>query len=135
MIEAYKELLSEIKIHENLRDAAETNIKYYKRIANSSAPTGISGIGYDDMPKGSKNQMSFGDCAMRFYYWVGQHEMEKNIIEELEGRKQEIDEAINCLDITVKVAKLRAMGLTQEQVAELVDRSPRQVQRIEAKIG
>lgn len=135
MIETYKELLAEIELHKNLLESAIENRSYYQRIIKCSAPKDIGSIDYSGFPKGSKNQMDFGVAVSKIAKYNSMIQVEQEILNKLERNKKAIDEAIDCMDITVKVSRLRAMGLTQEQVAELVDRSTRQVQRIEAKLN
>jgi hypothetical protein len=135
MIEGYKELLNSIELHKNLYDVADMNYQYYDRIFYSGTPRGISSINYDGMPKGSRNYKDIADTIAEMQRWLHMRDIEEDIIKRLETHKKAIDECINKSDITVKVAQLRALGLTQMQVAELVERSPRQVQRIEKKVS
>lgn len=113
----YKELLNEIELHKNYLEVAELNYEYYNKIFTSNV------------------HMDLYNNIMKMQKWLIERETEESILRELNYRKDEIDKCINNTnDIMVKVSQLRDMGLTQEQVGELVDRSPRQIQNIEAKL-
>jgi DNA-directed RNA polymerase specialized sigma24 family protein len=130
----YKEILDEIELHENLLDCAEISYKYYNDILNNRNPKEISGICYDAMPKGARIDMDLVQAIDRAHKWASMIDIESEIIKNLENKKMQIDECINNIsDIREKVIRLRSMGLTQEQVAELVDRSDRQIRNIEKK--
>jgi mevalonate kinase len=134
MIEGYKQLLNSIELHRHLRDSAEIQYNYNLNIMNSNAPRELSGMQYSDMPKGSKNYKDIAYIVADLQKYKHMYEIEDNILKQLEEHKKVIDECINQSDITVKVAQLRAMGLTQEQVGELINISDRHVRRIEAKL-
>lgn len=132
----YKEILQEIEIHENLLDAAEDSYKYYNDILNNRNPHEVSAVCNDDMPSGSRTDMDLIQAIDRAHRWSSMIDIENDIIKKLEERKVKIDECVNSLEnITVKVKILRAMGLTQEEVGELVGRTDRQVRRIENKMS
>jgi hypothetical protein len=134
MIKGYKELLAEIEIHSNLLEAHRTSYQYYTMIADSWSPSEVGAMSYDGMPKGSSNDLDPAVVFTRAIHYSGRMKEEKEILNQLMTNKQLIDKAINETDIKVKVGMLRAMGLTQEQVAELIERSTRQVQNIERNI-
>lgn len=135
MIEGYKQLLNAIELHKNLKEAAENEYSYNYKILYGNAPKELSGMQYSDMPKGNRNMKQTLRVIEDLQRWQHQYYLEDEQIKVLEAHKKAIDECIDKSDITIKVAQLRALGLTQMQVAELVERSPRQVQRIESKIS
>lgn len=135
-LNTYKEILKEIELHEHLLDSAEINYKYYNDILNNRNPLDIKAICYSDDIKGSKPDMDLVQAIDYAHKWSSMVDIENNIIKTLEKQKIKIDECVNSLeDATVKVSMLRAMGLTQEQVGELVGISDRHVRRLENKMS
>ena len=131
----YKAILDEIEMHENLLDCAEISYKYYNNILNNRNPKEISSICYEGMPIGTRTDMDLVQAIDSAHKWASMIDIENEIIKNLEDKKIQIDECINNIsDIKEKVIRLRAMGLTQEQVAELVDRTDRQIRNIERKV-
>lgn len=129
----YKKLINEINYHKNIYDAAETCYKYYKKLIDKSGPKDISAISYDGLPKGTRNDMDFKKVVEEVSKWENIMFLEKCTIDQLEEKKVKIDNCISNMNIEVKVSQLRALGLTQEQVAELVDRSTSTIKRIDKK--
>lgn len=131
----YKEILNAIEYHKNLYDIADTSVEYYDEILHGNAPKDISGQSIDGMPHGSKNFASVADTIDELQKWLHMRELEESTMKRLEGQKRVIDTCINSMDdITVKVQQLRAMGLTQEQVGEVLNRTDRQIRNIEKKL-
>lgn len=125
MIEGYKKLLNDLNMHIKFKEAFTDEYKYNQELFN------------ENMEPGTRKTIShkpIDRVVADLRYYENLIYIEDENIKHLETKIKEIDECINESDITVKVSRLRALGLTQEQVAELVERSPRQVQRIEAKI-
>lgn len=129
----YKKLLNEIDSHQGIYDAAEISYNYYCKLYNNGAPKEISAISYDGMPKGTRNDMDIKSIIENMTYWDNIMFLEKSIIDKLNEKIKIIDGCINDMDIEVKVSQLRSLGLTQEQVAELVDRSTSTIKRIDKK--
>jgi hypothetical protein len=134
MINGYKELIAEIDIHTYLKESAEESFKYYKRIADSWKPKDMGAMSYSGMPKGSSMDLDPGIVFTRSIIYATRVKEEEEILDKLQTKKALIDKAINETNITVKVGILRAMGMTQEQVAELIGYSDRQVRNIEKKM-
>ena len=126
MVEGYKELLNSINLHKHYKEVAESEYKYNQTLYHKH------------FSLADKRAIVTLKPLDRVVEDLNKYEsmiyLEDENIKYLEEQKKAIDECINQSDITVKVAQLRAMGLTQEQVSELVDRTPRQVQNIEKKI-
>jgi hypothetical protein len=133
-INTYKDLCTEIEMHEHLLDISEKNYKYYNDILNNRNPNEISAICNEDMPNGARIDMDLVQAIDRAHRWSSAIDIENDNLKFLQEKKSKIDECMNNLDITIKVSTLRSLGMTQEEVAEIVNRSPRQVQNIEYKI-
>lgn len=115
VLNMYKELTNEIWLHTNFYETAEISFEYWNKEMQIHHPDLISTM----------------EKCQRFSLMMQQ---EQDIIDALTAKKDKIDDAINNIkSINVKVMALRDMGLTQEQVGELIDRSDRQVRRIERK--
>lgn len=126
MLEGYQELLNSIELHKNLLEVAKNEFAYNKRLFDSNK--------YFSSSRADTTQKDISRILEDLKRWEIIIYLEEERIKYLEDRKAEIDECINKADITVKVAQLRALGLTQEQVAELIDRTDRQVRNIEKKL-
>lgn len=134
MIDGYKELIAEIDIHTYLKESAEESLKYYQKVAERWTPRELGAMNYNGMPKGSSLDLDPGIVFTKAIIYANKVKEEEEMLGKLQTKKALIDKAINETNINVKVGMLRAMGLTQEQVAELIDRSTRQVQNIEKSI-
>jgi hypothetical protein len=121
MIEGYKKLINDLNMHKRFKDAFQNEYEYNQRLFHKHASTSMAIKSLDRVVD-----------DLRYYENLIYIENE-NIIR-LEAKIKAIDECINQSDVTVKVAQLRALGMTQESVAELVGIGDRHVRRIEAKL-
>lgn len=140
-IACYKDLLELIDINEKIKQKcvdslAEINKFLLEHGKPQGYPQGKSYNDYDSI-HGSKKEYHAEDYqrlveeAARLENMIF---LQDSLIENYRQAKKEVDECLfNIKDITVKVKTLRDMGLTQEEVAELVDRSDRQIRRIEKR--
>jgi hypothetical protein len=134
MIDGYKELIAEIGIHTYLKESAEESLKYYQKVAERWTPKELGAMNYSGMPKGSSLDLDPGIVFTKAIIYANKVKEEEEMLDKLKTKKALIDKAINETNINVKVGMLRAMGLTQEQVGELIGYSDRQVRNIEKKI-
>ncbi|MCM8710527.1 helix-turn-helix domain-containing protein [Clostridium sp. SYSU_GA19001] len=120
----YKKLLNDLEMHKRFKEAALVEYDYNKQL-------------FDKHKKINNRDTISNKPLDRILEELKHYEnmiyIEEENIKNLEEKIKLIDECIEQADITVKVAQLRAMGLTQEQVGELIDISDRHVRRIEAK--
>lgn len=126
MLEGYKELLNSIELHKNLLKVAKNEFAYNKRLFDNNK--------YFSSSRADTTQKDISRIVEDLQKWKNIVYIEEERLKYLEEKKETIDECIEQSDITVKVAQLRALGLTQEQVAELIDRTDRQVRNIEKKL-
>ncbi len=136
IIQSYNDICSKIAALELWIDSLQRDIKYYTKLLHSGAPKDISGINYDGMPKGSRNDMSLDRIVESIHkaeshLYLAQEELKcKNKL------KQSIEEVLSSIEgMEYKVFYYRVVkGLTQEQTAEIIDRSDRQIRNIEKKM-
>lgn len=126
MLEGYKELLNSIELHKTQLEVAKDEFAYNKRLFDNNK--------YFSSSRAGTTQKDISRVVEDLRRWENIIYIEEERLKYLEEKKAAIDECINQSDITVKVAQLRALGLTQEQVAELIDRTDRQVRNIEKKL-
>lgn len=136
IIQSYNDILREIEGLELRVEDINTSIKYYQRLLHKDAPKEISGIKYSDMPTGNGNAMTLD----RIYCAIGKLESHLYLTEEALRYKTQ-----SRIDIENLLGKMegieyqvfyyrRVRGLTQEQTAEAIDRSDRQIRNIEKRI-
>jgi ribosome-binding protein aMBF1 (putative translation factor) len=126
MIEGYKKLINDLKLHRKRLEAFWVEFNYNNNLFEDAKKPNT---------RRTVNDKPLNRIVEDIRYYENLINIETDSAERLEKKIKEIDECINESDITVKVGRLRALGMTQEDVAELIERSPRQVQRIEAKIS
>lgn len=140
-ITCYKDLIELIKSNELIRDNAQKSLDAINNYLNSI-----------DKPKGYKTKTSYTDydaiCGARvelgtemFKKLTDEARQLENIIllqdanlERYYKMRDEYDNIVNnTTDAFVKVKTLRELGMTQEEVAEAVEKSTRTIQRMEKK--
>ena len=136
IIQSYNDILREIEGLELRIEDTRTSIKYYQRLLHKDAPKEMSGMHYSDMPTGNGNAMTLD----RIYCAIGKLESHLYLTEEALRYKTQ-----SRIDIENLLGKMegieyqvfyyrRVRGLTQEQTAEAIDRSDRQIRNIEKRI-
>jgi DNA-directed RNA polymerase specialized sigma24 family protein len=136
IIQSYNDICSKIAALEIWIDSLERDKKYYQKLLHGGAPKDISGINYDGMPKGSRNDMTLDRILASI------HKVESHLVlaeEELRLKTQsriDIENVLSKMEgIEYQVFYYRVVrGLTQEQTSEAIERCTRQVQNIEKKI-
>lgn len=126
MIGGYKDLLNSIAMHQHFKEVAQDEYEYNQKLFSKSggmAPS-INSTAVKDLVRVVEDLRKYENMIY----------LEDEQLKHLEEQKKLIDECINKSSVTVKVAQLRAMNLTQEQVSELVERSVSTVQRIDRKL-
>jgi len=129
----YKDLCIEIEMHEDLLDIAEKSYKYYSDTLNNRNPGEISAICNNDMPSGGRVDMDLVQAIDRAHKWSSAIDIENDNLKYLQEKKVKIDQCMDNLDISIKIKALRSLGMTQEEVGDIVGRSTRQIQNIERK--
>jgi DNA-binding transcriptional regulator YiaG len=131
----YKELIDEIELHKNLMESHEISFNYWNDKIIGWKPKELTAQQYSDMPHGSKDLPDASRVMCKAIMFKTLMEEEKKLLKDLTTKKNIIDNCIeNISDITIKVRQLRAIGLTQEKVAEIIGIGDRHVRRIENKI-
>lgn len=136
IIQSYNDICAKIAALEIWIDSLQRDIKYYTKLLNSGAPKDISGINYDGMPKGSRNDTSL-DRILEAIHKAESHlylaEEEKKYKEQ---QKKQLEEVMaNMEGLEYKVYYYRAIkGMTQIEVAAELDKSDRHIRRIEKKL-
>lgn len=125
MIEGYKKLLNDLEMHKRFKTAFTSEYEYNQGLLNKNTEMNT---------KSTLSNKPIDRILEDLKYYGNLVYIENENIVRLEGQIKAIDECINQSDVTIKVARLRALGMSQEAVAELVDRCPRQVQRIEKEL-
>jgi len=136
IIQSYNDICAKIAALNIWIDSLERDKKYYTKLLHSGCPKDISGINYDGMPKGSRNDMTI-DRILASLQKVESHlylaHEEKSCKEQ--SKKQIEGVMSNMESIECKVYYLRIVkGMTQLQVAEELDKSDRQIRRVEKKL-
>lgn len=140
-IRTYKDLTKLIATGEEVkRDLLKALQEIKEYLETQDKPQGVSeGTSYNDYDTihGSREKLGYEqlkeiikqasqlnsmlvlqDSSLEYYYKI----------------KKDTDDCINQVcDVTIKVSMLRDKGFTQEEVAELVERSPRTIQRLDKK--
>ena len=136
IIQSYNDILREIEGLELRIDDIETSIKYYQRLLHKDAPKEMSGMQYSDMPTGNGNAMSLD----RIYYSIGK--LESHLYLTRQALESKVQTRIDIEGVLSKMEGLeyqvfyyrKVRGLTQEQTAEAINRSDRQIRNIEKRI-
>lgn len=119
-IKTFKDLKIQKEMHESIKDTAEQNKKYYKRILDKSWPHGISPIELDGLPHGHTNDMSLDRLIMYISKYDSMIYIEQCIIENLEKLEKDITDRVMQLDsIDFKVVYMRdILGMPLQEVAD-----------------
>lgn len=135
IIQSYNDICSKIAALEIWISSLERDIKYYTRLLDNG-PREMGAINYDGMPKGSRNDMTLDRIIESI------HKAESHLVlaeEELRLKTQsriDIENVLGKMEgIEYQVFYYRVVrGLTQEQTAEIIDRTDRQIRNIEKKL-
>jgi hypothetical protein len=136
IIQSYNDICAKIAALEIWIDSLQRDIKYYTALLHSGAPKDISGISYDGMPKGSRNDMSL-DRIVESIHKAESHlylaQEEKKCKEQ---QKKQLEEVMGNMEgLEYKVYYYRVVkGMTQLEVAEELDKSDRHIRRLEKKL-
>jgi DNA-directed RNA polymerase specialized sigma24 family protein len=136
IIQSYNDICAKISALEIWIDSLERDKKYYTKLLHGGAPADISGINYDGMPKGSRNDMTLDRIIESI------HKAESHLYLAEEELKCKIQSKIDIEGVLSKMEGIehqvfyyrQVRGLTQEQTAEAIERCTRQVKRIEKNI-
>ena len=83
-IKTFKDLKIQKEMHENIKEIAEQNKKYYQKILDKSEPHDISPIELDGLPHGYANAMSLDRLIIYISKYDSMIYIEQCIIENLE---------------------------------------------------
>ena len=134
-IQNYKDLLTQIEIHENIIENAEKNKEYY--IKQLHEPKDIKAICYDGMPHGNYSEISLDRIVEYINKYDSMVEIETNILQQLEKAKDEIDKKINSLTgLYFKVAYMKEIeGKTLQEIADKLGYSIDRIKQVSAELG
>lgn len=137
IIKGYQDLQNEIDIHENLKDIAERNLKYYSKQMNTGAPHEISAIAPDGQPHGNYSPITLDRAWDEVQKWEHAKEIEESAIEYLQKKKKEIEDSINSLkDLEYKVAFMRIIERkTLQEIADELHHSFSTIAHVSAEIS
>jgi hypothetical protein len=136
IIQSYNDICSKIAALEIWIDSLERDKKYYAKLLHNRGPKDITAISFDGMPKGSRNDMTLDRILESL------HKVESHLILAEEELQRKTQSRINMEGILSKMESMEYQvfyyrvirKLTQEQTAEAIERSTRQIKRIEKKI-
>ncbi|MGE5631725.1 MAG: hypothetical protein ACM3TR_11585 [Caulobacteraceae bacterium] len=132
---SYKDLCGEIEIQQNLVEEIGNEIKQLKRLIFAHAPKPIKSVELTGMPKGSPNYMSLDRIISRLDMLELKLEVESEILEKKIAVKRTVEYKLSKLEgLEHRVYYLWVVeGKTQEEIAQIIDRSKRTVERICSK--
>lgn len=135
-IEHYKDLLTQIEIHENIIEINMQSIKYYQKQMFANTPHDISAISLDGMPSGNNSPISLDRAISAIRKCEHIVEIETDILEKLRQTKKDLDEKIHALQgIYFQVAvKKHIEGKTLQIIADELGYSLDYIQHISASI-
>jgi len=120
MIDSYNDLVKEIEIHQNLKDAAEKNYWYNRKILHETDPHMGGGSVLSDMPKGSPIYADLEPTINKCIKFKADIKKEDNFIKSLEKNKRVIEKDLK--ELTGLQHKVRYMhdieGKTYSEIAE-----------------
>ena len=136
IIQNYNDLCLEIEGLELRIEDLQTSIKYNQDMLHSNEPKEMKGMVYSDMPKGCANYTSidriFGTlCKLESHLYLAEENLKQK-----RKSKMDIEGVMSKFEgLEVQVYYFRVIrGMTQEETAEIIDRTDRQVRNIEKKI-
>lgn len=134
-IKTFKDLKIQKEMHESIKDTAEKNKKYYKRILDKSWPHGISPIELDGLPHGHANDMSLDRLIMYISKYDSMIYIEQCIIENLEKLEEDITDRVMQLDsIDFKVVYMRDIeGMLLQEIAKKLGYTEQYIKEISAR--
>lgn len=137
LIQSYNDICSKIAALNIWIDSLERDKKYYSKLLHGGAPKEITGIGYDGMPRGSRNDMtldriieSLHKCESHLYLAQEELKCKQKAQRDIEG----ILEKMEGLEYQVFYHRV-VKRLTLEQIAEKLNYSESHIKRISANIG
>jgi uncharacterized protein YicC (UPF0701 family) len=133
IIQSYNDICAKIAALEIWIDSLERDKKYYTKLLHGGAPKDISGINYDGMPKGSRNDMTI-DRTIEAIHKAESHlllaEEEKKYKEQLKKQLEEVMSNMEGFEYKVYYCRV-IKHMTQLEVAEELGKSDRHIRRIE----
>jgi transposase-like protein len=136
IIQSYNDICAKIAALEIWIDSLQRDIKYYTALLHSGAPKDISGISYDGMPKGSRNDMSLDRILEAIHKAESHLYLAEEELRVKEQQKKQLEEIMSNMEsLEYKVYYYRVVkGMTQEQTAEQLEKSDRYIRKIEKKL-
>jgi DNA-directed RNA polymerase sigma subunit (sigma70/sigma32) len=135
IIQSYNDICAKIAALGIWIDSLERDKKYYTKLLHGGAPADISGINYDGMPKGSRNDMtldriieSIHKCESHLYL----SQEEKKCKEKAKRDMEEILSKMEGLEYQVFYNRV-VKGMTLEQIAKQLNYSGIWIKKISAK--
>jgi hypothetical protein len=136
IIQSYNDICAKIAALEIWIDSLQRDIKYYTKLLNNAAPKHISGINYDGMPKGSRNDMSLDRILEAIRKCESHLYLAEEELKVKEQQKKQLEELMGNMEgLEYKVYYYRVVkGMTQERTAEELEKSDRYIRKIEKKL-
>ncbi|KPU42174.1 hypothetical protein OXPF_39530 [Oxobacter pfennigii] len=136
-IENYKDILTQIKIHQLIIENAKIEQKYYLKQFHSSGPGDISSITIDGMPKSNFVSLPFDKIIENLNRLDNMLFIEEGILNQLHRTKEELDMRISSLEgIHFKVAWMKIIeNKSLQQIADELGYSLDWIKRISAEIS
>ena len=137
IIQSYNDICAKISALNIWIDSLERDVKYYTKLLHGGCPRDISGINYDGMPKGSRNDMTI-DRILASLQKVESHLYLAQ--EELACKKQsktQIEEVMSNMEGLEQQVFYRRIvkGMTLEKIAEQLDYEFGYIRKISMKIN
>jgi DNA-directed RNA polymerase specialized sigma subunit len=125
MIEGYKKLINDLKLHRKFLETYTAELGYNKELFNEAQRPNT---------RITINSKPIDSVIDDINYYGHLVDIEANNVDRLQAQIKAIDEIIDLSDITIKVGRLRALGMTQDAIAEEMNISDRHVRRIEKQL-
>jgi DNA-directed RNA polymerase specialized sigma24 family protein len=133
IIQSYNDILAKISALEIWINSLERDKKYYTKLLHNRGPKDITAITFDGMPKGTRNDMTL-DRILESLHKVESHLIlaEEELLLKTQSRI-DIENVLSKMEgIEYQVFYFRVVrGLTQEQTAEMIEKSDRHIRRVE----
>jgi hypothetical protein len=137
IIQSYNDICAKIAALEIWTDSLDRDIKYYSKLLHSGAPAEMTGIVYDGMPKGSRNDMTL-DRILESIHKAESHlylaQEEKKCKEKAKKDIEEILSNMGGLEHQVFYRRV-VKGMTLEKIAEQLDYEFGYIRKISMKIN
>lgn len=136
IIQSYNDVCSKITALEIWIDSLNRDIEYYTGLLHGGAPKHITGMAYDGMPRGTRNDMTLDRILETLHKCESHLYLAEEEIKNKKQLKKQLEEVMSNMEsVECKVYYLRVvMGMTQLEVAEELDKSDRQIRRVEKKL-